>query len=426
MRAMKDSGIEWLGEIPQDWNIKKLKYLADIRTDKTTDKTESIAYLGLEHVMSNTASLINDYEPILDFEGDTLDFKKGDVLFGKLRPYLAKIYMPDFDGKCSSEFWVMNPCNINGHFLKYAVLSHGFISCINQSTYGVKMPRAEWEYAGNQYIAVPNDEIQTKIAAFLNQKCADIDALIAAKEKTNELLKEQRQSIIFEAVTKGLNPDAPMKDSGVEWIGEIPTTAQISRIKYLGDIFGRIGFRGYTQADIVSEGEGPITLSPSNIDDFGMNYSKCTYLTWEKYFESPEIQVANGDILMVKTGSSYGKSAIIDNLPMEATINPQFIVIKNIKVIPKYLFYYMQTNLFKCQVEQAVVGGTIPTMAQEEINNFYVIIRNDSECKNIVNYLDSKCLAIDTLIEKNNITISKLKEYRQSIIYEAVTGKMEV
>ena len=133
-----------------------------------------------------------------------------------------------------------------------------------------------------------------------------------------------------------------MKKSGLEWIGDIPGNSEITRLKYIGDVFGRIGFRGYTQADLVPEGEGPITLSPSNINEFGMDYSKCTYLSWDKYDESPEIQIKNGDVLMVKTGSSYGKSAIVEELPMEATINPQFVVIKNIRCNPKYLYYYMQ------------------------------------------------------------------------------------
>ena len=269
-------------------------------------------------------------------------------------------------------------------------------------------------------------EDQIRIADYIDKKCAEIDAIIATKEKTNELLKERRQSIIYEAVTKGLDPTVPMKDSGIEWIGEIPENAQIIRLKYLCKIFGRIGFRGYTPADLVSEGEGPITLSPSNITEIGMDYSKCTYLTWEKYDESPEIQIHNNDILLVKTGSSYGKSAIVTDLPMEATINPQFVVIKEIVCNPKFLYYVMQTKMFEYQVEQAVVGGTIPTMAQEKINNFCITLPSVTECEKIVDYLDAKCTEFDILISANNSTIAKLKEYRQSVIYEAVTGKVEI
>lgn len=212
-----------------------------------------------------------------------------------------------------------------------------------------------------------------------------------------------------------------MKDSGIEWIGDILENSEITRLKYIGDVFGRIGFRGYTQADLVSEGDGPITLSPSNIGEFGMDYSKCTYLSWDKYDESPEIQIKNGDVLMVKTGSYYGKSAIVEELPIEATINPQLVVIKNISCNPKYLYYYMQTELFKYQVEEAVVGGTIPTIAQEKINAFYIINYDDKYCRRIVEFLDKKCAEIDALIDAKEKTNSLLKEHRQSIIYEAAT-----
>ena len=123
-----------------------------------------------------------------------------------------------------------------------------------------------------------------------------------------------------------------MKDSGIEWIGEIPKEWTVSRIKYIADIFGRIGFRGYTKEDFVDEGEGAISLSPSNINGMDMSYEKCSYISWKKYYESPEIMVKEGDVIFVKTGSSFGKSSFISKLPMESTINPQLIVFKNIKI----------------------------------------------------------------------------------------------
>ena len=235
MRAMKDSGIEWIGEVPQNWLTKKLKYCVDLRLQKTADKAASTSYIGLEHVTSFIGTLCKDYEAITDFNGDTLDFCEGDVLFGKLRPYLAKAYQAKDNGRCSSEFWVMNPTGIEGRYLLYYVLSHGFISDIDHSTFGVKMPRAEWSFAGNEKIPFPSLAEQHRISEYLDTKCAEIDALIAAKEKTNALLRERRQSIIYEAVTKGLDPNAPMKDSGVEWIGEISEGWKTVRIKHVID-----------------------------------------------------------------------------------------------------------------------------------------------------------------------------------------------
>lgn len=274
---------------------------------------------------------------------------------------------------------------------------------------------------------IPPLKIQEKIAAFLKSKEEKINALITNEEKQIEKLKAYKQALISEVVTKGLDPNVPMKDSGVEWIGKIPYDWRISKIKFCADIFGRIGFRGYTESDLVSESEaGAITLSPTNFNNMKMNYSKVTYLSWHKYYESPEIMIQNGDVLFVKTGSSYGKSSLVVDLPKEATINPQLIVFKNIKQNKKMFSYIIQSQSVKFQTELIVTGGTIPTMSQEKIKNFIIVDIPTFEQKEIVNFLDSKCGLIDSIIDCYNSKIEKLKQYRQSVIYEYVTGKRKV
>jgi type I restriction enzyme S subunit len=258
----------------------------------------------------------------------------------------------------------------------------------------------------------------------LDKKCAEVDEMIALQEQIIEELKAYKQSVISEAVTKGLNPAASMRDSGIEWIGEIPEHWEVCRVKNVASLFGRIGFRGYTSDDLNKDGEGAITLSPSNMLPMGMDYTNVTYLSWMKYHESPEIMIQNGDILMVKTGSSYGKVSYVDNLPKEATINPQILRIVS-RINPKYLGYYLQTPLFIYQVEGGVVGGTIPTISQEKINNFFVAMPSTEEQQTIADYLDEKCADIDNLIQTKQSKIDSLKEYKKSIIYEYVTGKKE-
>lgn len=212
-----------------------------------------------------------------------------------------------------------------------------------------------------------------------------------------------------------------MKDSGVKGIGSIPVNYTISRIKYIADIYGRIGFRGYTQHDLVSEGEGPITLSPSNFRNMKMNYEKCSYLTWKKYNESPEIMIQEGDVLFVKTGSTYGKSCYVEELPMECTINPQLIVFKNIKGNAKWFSYFLQTEFIKNLSELAVVGGTIPTMSQEKIGNFTLVIPPQDIQDRIADYLDKKCAEIDVILTNIQAQIDILEDYKKSVITEAVT-----
>ena len=193
------------------------------------------------------------------------------------------------------------------------------------------------------------------------------------------------------------------------------------RLKYVVDIFGRIGFRGYTEQDLVDENEGAITLSPSNIQNMKMDYSKCSFLTWQKYYESPEIKIKNGDVLFVKTGSTYGKVGYVENLPMEATINPQLVVFKNISMNSKLLFYMLQMSFVKDQCELAVVGGTIPTMSQVKIGNIYIPFPSLAEQQRIAEFLDRECGKIDGLKADIQAQIDTLEQYKRSVITEAVT-----
>ncbi|HIF9341363.1 restriction endonuclease subunit S [Photobacterium damselae] len=211
------------------------------------------------------------------------------------------------------------------------------------------------------------------------------------------------------------------KDSGVEWLGQIPNDWQITKLKHIASIFGRIGFRGYTVNDIVNEGEGAIVLSPSNIFDGKFSLSKVSYLSWDKYYESPEIMVERNDILLVKTGSTYGKSSIIKNVIEPMTINPQMALIKKTKINPSFLAYWLSSELIKAKIEISNTGSGMPTMTQENINEFPITLPNKNYAEKIAAFLDHETAKIDTLIEKQQQLIELLKEKRQAVISHAVT-----
>ncbi|MGG5837962.1 restriction endonuclease subunit S [Huaxiibacter chinensis] len=211
------------------------------------------------------------------------------------------------------------------------------------------------------------------------------------------------------------------KDSGDEWLGEFPNSWDVVRLKHIASIYGRIGFRGYTVDDIVGEGEGAIVLSPSNIVDEKFSLEKKTFLRWEKYFESPEIIVKENDVLLVKTGSTYGKSTIIKALGEPMTINPQMALIKKIVVEPRFLAYWFNTSVIKSKIEVANTGSGMPTMTQENINNFPVLIPPNKLDVLIADFLDHETAKIDNLIEKQQQLIGLLKEKRQAVISHAVT-----
>ena len=211
------------------------------------------------------------------------------------------------------------------------------------------------------------------------------------------------------------------KDSGVEWLGQIPSDWQITKLKHIASIFGRIGFRGYTVNDIVNEGEGSIVLSPSNIFDGKFSLSKVSYLSWDKYYESPEIMVERNDILLVKTGSTYGKSSIIKNVIEPMTINPQMALIKKTKINPSFLAYWLSSELIKAKIEISNTGSGMPTMTQENINEFPITLPNKNYAEKIAAFLDHETAKIDTLIEKQQQLIELLKEKRQAVISHTVT-----
>jgi type I restriction enzyme, S subunit len=185
------------------------------------------------------------------------------------------------------------------------------ISAVISRSVGVSYPAINASDVMRIKVPLPPLAEQQTIAGFLDRETAKIDALVAEQERLIALLKEKRQAVISHAVTKGLNPNPPMKDSGVEWLGRIPEHWRVVPVKAIATLAGRIGFRGYATEDLVDEGDGAITLSPSNLVNGTVSLEKCTYISWEKYRESPEIMVKPLDVIIVKTGSTYGKSCCL-------------------------------------------------------------------------------------------------------------------
>ena len=228
-------------------------------------------------------------------------------------------------------------------------------------------------------IAIPPLSEQQSIVDYLDSAFAKIDAMKANAEKA---LNEAKA--LFQASLKEMLE--PKEGWEEKTLGE------------LCEIYGRIGFRGYTTKDLVSSAkDGAISLSPSNIQDGKMDYSKCTYISWFKYEESPEIKIFNGDILLVKTGSSYGKSAIVENLPHEATLNPQSVVLKDIKIDNNFFAYQLRTNRVRRVFDQFVSGTAIPTFSQAKLSTVHILYPPLSEQQSIVATLDSLKSKVDRL-----------------------------
>jgi len=417
----KDSGVAWIGDVPKHWEVKQLKWLFynldNLREPISADKRErtnpQYEYYGASGVIDKIDYYnVDDRVLLIGEDGANLVFRN-----------LPLIY------KAEGKFWVNN----HAHILKpMKNVDYGYmyytLEAADYSTFitGSAQPKLSQSNLELQTLPVPPYYEQVFIAAYLDTHCAKIDNLISIQQKRIALLQELKQSVITHAVTKGLNPNVEMKQSGVEWIGDVPKHWEVCKLKHYSQVFGRIGFRGYNQTDLVNEGEGAITLSPSNMQNGILNYDKCSYLSWKKYYESPEIMIYNDDVLFVKTGSTYGKISYVADLPMEATINPQIVVFKNIKGNNKYLYYLLSNDIVQMQVSLTVGGSTIPTLSQESILNYIVPLAPKVEQAAIASYLDHKCATIDTSISNAQHQIELLQEYKQSLITEVVTGKYKV
>ena len=222
------------------------------------------------------------------------------------------------------------------------------------------------------------------------------------------------------------NKYSKYKPSGVEWIGDIPDHWVKTKVKHVVEIFGRIGYRGYTIEDIVNEGEGVITISPSNIQkDLFVIDNGVTYISYEKYYQSPEIMIFPNDIILVKTGSTIGKTSIIPEGVPEMTINPQLVVLKKIKTNPKHFYYQTLCNYIKESFEVEQTGSTTPTISQEKINEFPILNPPLPEQEQIVKYLDEQTGEIDNLISITEKKIELLKENRTSTINRVITKGLD-
>ena len=439
-REYKDSGIAWIGRIPREWRVCRLKELGFLYggltgksgTDFDVEEDDKFAYfIPFTNIFNNMVIDTNKLYKVKVEDGEMQnEVHQGDLLFLMSSEDYEGIGKPALLDASISHLYLNSFCkglrivsdNVVPKFLLYMMTSHIMREQIRLEAKGFIRINLRQEKLMNVSLYLPPISEQQRIASYLDKKCAEIDSLVELQEQMIAQLTDYKQSVITEAVTKGLNPEAELVSSGIDWIGDVPKGWKIARIKNVASLYGRIGFRGYTSDDLNKDGEGAITLSPSNMLPMGMDYSNVTYLSWAKYFESPEIIIQNNDLLMVKTGSSYGKVAYVDNLPKEATINPQILRIVS-KISSKYLGYFMQTPIFLYQVEGGVVGGTIPTIAQEKISNFKILLPSENEQNDIVSHLDTKCREIDTLISIKQQKIETLKEYKKSIIFEAVTGK---
>ena len=425
----KSSGIGWIRDFPAHWELKRLKYVANRAEMKVeSDEDNPLPYIGLEQVEPWTGRIVDLYDDLVP-TGVSNRFEAGDTLFGKLRPYLAKACNVDFDGLCSSELLVLRGKTYDRNFLLYHLLSHGFINLVDSSTYGSKMPRASWDFIGICELPLPPIDEQQTIARFLDAKTAQIDALVAQKRQLIAKLKEKRSALIARTVTRGLPPEAAkaaglephpeMKNSGVDWLGEVPERWKVLPLRRLIK-FVKTGNTPSGAEDHHFEENGFSWYSPSDFsDDIYLGLANRALSAEGK----TEVRIfPEKTVMLVGIGATIGKVGIALG---ECSCNQQINAIGcNSKLDPVFATYYLK--ILRDFIVKCGKFTTLPIINQDETKNLVFTVPPLSEQSAIAIYLDRETIEIDRLMVQVDEAISRLTEYRQALITSAVTGKIDV
>ena len=409
--AYKDSGVEWLGEVPGHWEVKRLKYNLQLLTEKTNRRDHAIA-------LENIESWTGRYLPTeTEFEGDGVAFEAGDILFGKLRPYLAKAYLTESSGEAVGDFHVLRPTpNTNARFAQYQILNREFIDLVDGSTFGLKMPRASWKFVAGIALAAPPLVEQQAIATFLDLETAKIDGLMAEQRALMALLKEKRQAVISHAAIKGLNPAAPMKDSGVAWLGEVPGHWEVLKATQIGDLFGS----EQVPEELVSDlGSIPFIKVGS------LSLTKFTVESWDWFVDDTNpknYKLRNNYVVFPKRGAAiYSNKVNIVDRP--SLIDPNLMGWEiGDKAVPRYIAYALKTR----KIDELADVSTVPQINNKHVAPERFPVPPQAEQQEIIAFLDDQTAQLDTLTQEAQTAIALLQERRTALISAAVTGQMDV
>ena len=425
---MKDSHIDWIGAIPEDWSTIPFRRVFEI-TKRLAGKTGldvlSVTQQGIKikDLSSNEGQMAQDYSNYqLVFPTDFV-MNHMDLLTGY-------VDISSYTGVTSPDYRVFRARKPQEISLEYFL--HIFQLCykckifyhLGQGVSGL----GRWRLPAKQMLLfelpLPPLNEQQAIADFLDKKCGEIDEMISLQEKIVEELKAYKQSVITEAVCKGLNPDVPMKDSGIEWIGQIPEGWLLPNLVWLTSKIGS----GYTPrgGSETYVRQGIKFLRSQNVYFEGFNLEDVAYISPEIDEEMSGTRVQEGDILFNITGGSIGRCRYVDSSLGAANVNQHVCIVRPNGISTKFLFYFLQSASGQVQVDLYQTGGNREGLSASAFKTFVIPLPPDKTQNDIADYLDTKCAEIDTLISVRQAKIDVLKEYKKSIIYEYITGKKEI
>lgn len=408
-KEYKDSGIPWIGEIPKEWEIVQLKRYAKVKNGK-----EIPVELNID---DENAKPVYGSGGIFKYTNETL-YSGEAVMFGRKGTLGKPIYVND-------SFWVVDTMYYLTYQIKlfpkydyYQLLAFDWNPYITQTA----IPSIVASDVMGAFVCVPSLTEQQRIAEFLDRKCGEIDEAIALQEEFIEELKAYKQSVITEAVTRGLNPNVKFKDSGIDWIGKIP---QGWKIHFLKRVINRPLQYGANESGIPYEDNLPRYVRITDILDNSLKEDILKLSLTEE--QAKDYILEDGDILFARSGGTVGK-AFIYKASYGRCAFAGYLIKASISSSndPKFVFYYTQSSSYEEWKKRIFIQSTIQNIGADRYSMMEMPIPPLSEQQQIADYLDNKCTEIDSLIAIKQQKIEELKDYKKSVIYEYVTGKKEV
>ena len=420
--SYKTSGVGWLGEVPAHWKIERLKSSINNVIQQTVDRQNSDLYVAMEHVESWTGRLIPSGTGVA-FDSQVKCFRPGDVLFGKLRPYLAKVTSPTSYGVCVGEFLVLRPRNsgVTSPFLQQLLCSKPFIDAVNSSTFGAKMPRADWQFIGGMAIVRPPLPDQTAIVRFLDHADWRIWRYIRAKQKLIALLEEQKQAIIHQAVTGQIDvrtgqPYAAYKPSGMAWLGDVPQHWDFEPAKWY-----------FREADDRSETGSEELLSVSHIT--GVTPRSEKNVTMFKAESNVGYKLCRpGDVVI---NTMWAWMAALGITRQTGIVSPSYAVYRphsSSRLQGDYTDLLLRTRAYKSEYVCRSTGirSSRLRLYPEDFLRIKLLDPPHDEQRRIVEFVNSRSAMAHSSIHRTRDKITLLKEYRTRLIADVVTGKLDV
>jgi type I restriction enzyme, S subunit len=422
----KDSGVEWLGEVPAHWEVKRFQrcvFVAEGQVDPADVAYSAMSLIAPNYVESGTGRLLG-LESAVDQGADSGKYmcKTGDVVYSKIRPVLRKVCIAPVDCLCSADMYPLRAYSgLNNPFLFWFMLSEWFSAVAVLESQRVAMPKINRESLKEIAIVLPKLEEQASIVHFLERETAKIDALVAGQERLIELLKEKRQAVISHAVTKGLNPNAPMKPSGVEWLGDVPAHWEYAGLTRIASriVVGIAEAATHAYAD-----EGVPILRSTNIRERRI-IGEILLIDPEFASERNSKRINSGDLVSVRTGNA-GVTAVVPPELDGCQCFTMLITTLNEGSISEYYCYWMNSSSAKCYFSLEGWGTAQVNISVPILKALPVPLPPTVEQRQIVAYLDREIGSFDTLTAEAQRAIDLLQERRTALISAAVTGQIDV